>query len=82
YGTLGQEEGTVRVTWSYGSGPDGARRFHFSWDDPLTRGQDAGEGSGFGSQLMSALVEAKWNGVVSVEEAAGYRATVAVPLTR
>lgn len=82
YGTLGQKAGAVRVTWSYGSGADGGRRFHFSWDDPLSRGGDAPVGSGFGSQLMSALVEAKWKGEVTVVETDGYRATVTVPLAR
>ncbi|MDX5402042.1 MAG: GAF domain-containing protein [Rhodobacterales bacterium] len=82
YGTLGQEDGAVRVTWSYGSGADGGRPVHFSWVDPLSRSGDAPAGSGFGSQLMSALVEAKWKGEVTVVETDGYRATVTVPLTR
>lgn len=80
YGTLGTDDGAVSVKWSYDRGRDGACFFRFEWDDRLSHRHSTAVGSGFGSKLMTALIEAKWNGVFAVCDASGYRVTVEIPL--
>ncbi|WP_209427027.1 HWE histidine kinase domain-containing protein [Pararhodobacter sp. SW119] len=80
YGGLGRNDGKVSVTWSYGRNPDGARQFRFVWEDP-SPGQEAPvAGTGFGSKLIAALIEGKWNGTVTVDDGPGFRVTLEVPV--
>jgi two-component sensor histidine kinase len=80
YGGLGRPDGKVNVTWSYGRHPDGARLFRFVWEDPVT-GEGAGTtGSGFGSKMISALIEVKWAGTVTLGDGPGFRITLEVPV--
>lgn len=80
YGTLGTDTGAINVKWSYDRGPSGACFFRFEWDDRLSNRQSTAVGSGFGSKLMTSLVEAKWNGVFAVSDASGYWVTLEIPI--
>lgn len=80
YGSLGMEQGTVSVQWSYENSPDGAGLFRFGWDDPYSNSQSSATGTGFGAKLMRALVEAKWNGVAAVSDQSGYRIALEIPV--
>ncbi len=80
YGTLGAEDGTVSIKWSYGRNQDGGRTFEFQWEDPLSNLQSTSSGSGFGSKLIRALVEDKWNGVATVSGCSNYLIALKIPI--
>jgi two-component sensor histidine kinase len=79
HGTLGRPEGQVRLQWSVTSGPQGSGTFRMQWIDPLPS-PSVTPSSGFGSRLVHALVERKWNGRTEVEREPSYRFSVELPL--
>jgi two-component sensor histidine kinase len=79
YGTLGRDGGKISIQWTYRRRPDGSCLFRFIWDDPLPSREVPAKGTGFGSKLMSALIEGKWNGAVSLSEVPHFRITLEVP---
>lgn len=82
YGSLGRDDGTIGVEWSFRAGTDESRRFHFDWTDPgSTASGPISKGTGFGSKLVSALIERKWNGVVTIADASPFRITFEIPVT-
>ncbi|VVT27769.1 HWE histidine kinase domain-containing protein [Rhizobium sp. EC-SD404] len=80
YGTLGRETGTVHITWSHETGADGTSMFKVDWQDPLKSNSISAKGTGFGSKLMSALIERKWNGTATIAQGATFQITMEVPL--
>lgn len=56
--------------------------FHFTWTDPAPVPEGAGIGSGFGSRLLTALIERKWDGVIDVQLNGGYRFSSQIALPR
>ncbi|MBU4530313.1 MAG: GAF domain-containing protein [Hoeflea sp.] len=80
YGTLGQQDGSVLVRWTFRPRSQGARLFSFEWEDPMPMSATSATGTGFGSKLMSALIERKWNGTVTVSEDSNFRLTIEVSL--
>ncbi|MDN2583869.1 HWE histidine kinase domain-containing protein [Aquibium sp. ELW1220] len=80
YGTLGRPEGTVRVCWAFRTRADGTRIFWLEWDDVLSTAQQSAKGSGFGSKLIGALIERKWNGILSRADAANFRIGMEIPV--
>ena len=80
YGTLGKDAGTIRVSWSFHPGKDGSKVFYFDWDDPLSTSKTPATGSGFGTKLMSALIERKWNGVVTIDQDSRFKTTIEIPI--
>lgn len=56
--------------------------FHFTWSDSVPVPEGAEIGGGFGSKLLTALIERKWGGALRVETAAGYRFSCQIPLLR
>lgn len=80
YGTLGRDEGAIRVSWAFRSRPDGTRIFFLEWDDPQTTARRGTQGSGFGSKLIGALIERKWNGILSQAEAENFRIGMEIPV--
>ncbi len=82
YGTLGQKSGSVTVSWSYQTGDGIEQIFNFEWDDPQSQAEPRERGNGFGSKLVSALVEQKWKGRITLETSPRFRARLAIPLPR
>lgn len=81
YGTLGQDDGTISANWSFRSRSDGKRVFWFEWDDPQPKSSGATvKPSGFGSKLISAVVERKWGGLVTTAENPQFRITFEIPV--
>ncbi|MEF2554119.1 HWE histidine kinase domain-containing protein [Aurantimonas sp. A2-1-M11] len=80
YGTLGGDAGAVHVKWSLHPGPDGSKLFRFGWDDPLSTSDASSKGTGFGSKLVSALIERKWKGRLTIEHAPHFKTTLTVPV--
>lgn len=80
YGTLGEDDGAIRVSWTFRASAEGLSLFCFDWEDPLPVTASQAKGSGFGSKLMTALIERKWNGVVTIADASNFRITMEVPL--
>ncbi|MDP3897804.1 MAG: sensor histidine kinase, partial [Mesorhizobium sp.] len=80
YGTLGREEGAISVKWTFLPRPDGSTVFCFDWDDPLSTYAEPTKGGGFGSKLIGALVERKWNGTVTIAQTSNFRISMEVPL--
>jgi two-component sensor histidine kinase len=80
YGSLAKPTGTVTLSWSLARAPDGVETFTLVWDDPLTTDPTPDRGPGFGSRLLSALVERKWAGRTELATDAGYRMTISVAL--
>ena len=81
YGTLRHDHGTISVKWSVRPTSEGSRVFRFEWDDPLPS-ETSSKGTGFGSKLMSALVERKWKGSMEIADGANFRATMEIPVSR
>lgn len=82
YGTLGRDEGAVSVTWSNSQRSEAADIFRFTWDDTLPAEPNPARGSGFGSKLIRAIVEQKWNGRLAVENQSGFRLSLDIPVSR
>jgi two-component sensor histidine kinase len=82
YGTLGKDEGAVSVKWSFGPRSAGSKVFTLDWDDPLPTHPKPARGTGFGSKLMSAIIERKWNGVATVADVPHFRITLEIPIAR
>lgn len=80
YGKLGKDQGTVCVSWSYTRRSDGSRLFKCIWDDPLSNSKASSKSTGFGSKLMRALIEGKWNGALVIGHAPHFRVTMDVPV--
>lgn len=80
YGSLGEDSGRVTLTWSLSVAPDGRSVFNFAWNDPVVTSGGSGEGGGFGSKLLRALIERKWGGKIEVEKDTSYRFSFAIPL--
>jgi two-component sensor histidine kinase len=56
--------------------------FHFTWSDTAPVPEEAAVGSGFGSRLLTALIERKWGGTMRIETDGGYRFSSQIPLPR
>ncbi len=80
YGTFGSETGTVSVRWFVGRGSEERMTFNFVWDDPLSTVPMPQKGTGFGSKLISALIERKWNGVITVIDSPNFSFATEIPL--
>lgn len=81
YGTLGQDRGTISVKWLFRQRQDGSRIFRFDWHDPVSTYETENKGGGFGSKLVSRLIERKWNGLVTADTSAGFAIGFEVPVT-
>lgn len=81
YGALGKDGGTVGVTWSIVRRPGELPLFRFVWDDPLPKSEAPTKGAGFGSTLLDALIEAKWNGSVTIAAETRFTIILEIPLT-
>ena len=82
YGTLKSDHGTINVSWSVRPNPEGSNVFCFDWHDHLATSKAPFKRTGFGSKLMSALVERKWNGSVKVVDVDDFRTTIEIPVPR
>lgn len=80
YGSLGMKTGTVALEWRYEGPPDSAGTFSFSWRDPAETRRNMAKGVGFGSRLMSALIERKWEGTIARGKGKGFEVTMNIPL--
>ncbi|MDP3523639.1 MAG: HWE histidine kinase domain-containing protein, partial [Hoeflea sp.] len=81
YGTLGQQDGSILIRWTFRPQSQGTRVFSFEWEDPMSISTASATGTGFGSKLLSALVERKWNGTVTVADRSNFRLTIEVSLS-
>lgn len=84
YGTLGGKDGVVAIHWRISKEPNGATFLRLTWDDPQpphqTSHPDSATKTGFGSKLLVALIERKWEGDISVEREPGYQFTFTLRL--
>lgn len=80
YGTLGKDHGTITVKWNSRAPSDGSRVFTLEWDDPLVASEVPVKAAGFGSKLLSAIVERKWNGVITIAKASHFSITLEIAL--
>jgi len=81
YGTLGATKGAVSVKWSLRDQADGSRLFCLKWEDPLAPPRTLASGTGFGSRLVTALIERKWNGAVTISHSPHFSTKVEVPIS-
>jgi two-component sensor histidine kinase len=82
YGTLGAGEGQIAIDWTLADDGGRAEIFSFSWKDPARAPETSKISSGFGSKLLTALIERKWHGSIEVDTSAGYRFTCRLPIAR
>lgn len=80
YGSLGADDGKIGVRWSLEPREDGVTLFRFEWKDSLSGSSSASTGTGFGSKLIRALIERKWNGVVTVDDSTCFITALEVPV--
>lgn len=83
YGSLAQETGTVHLTWGVTRIPgDRFATFTVTWRDPRnTERNRATPRLGFGSRMLTALVESKWGGRIEVDRRDGYCFSASIPFT-
>ncbi len=69
YGAFSGDEGEVTITWTVEPSEDGKRRLLLGWTDSVCaeKQQRPAAGTGFGTKLISQLVEKKHAGTISVE---------------
>jgi two-component sensor histidine kinase len=79
YGTLGKPAGQVVLSWDVSASAD-ASLFRFVWDDPSDSPAQKAHGGGFGSKLLTVLIERKWRGVTRTEADQGYRFSFEIPI--
>lgn len=79
YGALHEGGERAELNWTVATEADG-EVFRLDWFDPVRHGQEPSEGEGFGSRLMRALIERKWNGAISVDASCSYRFSLSLPL--
>lgn len=79
YGALGAGDGRAELAWDMKRNGDGPV-FELEWHDPVRSTATAGDGRGFGSRLMQALVERKWEGSITIEATDSYRCAIRIPL--
>lgn len=82
YGTLGRDIGEISIKWFIRPRSDGAKLFCFEWGDPLSTADISATRNGFGSKLVMALIERKWNGFVAVHRASCFKITLEVPVAQ
>ena len=80
YGSLGQDDGMIRVSWSRVPRGGDVHLFRYVWDDPMSRVTEASAKNGFGSKLLQALIETKWNGTVTVQTEPNFRIMLEIPV--
>lgn len=68
------------LAWTFREGSGELRACFLDWDDPLSTVRTPAIGTGFGSKLLSALIERKWNGVVTYADASHFRITLEIPV--
>jgi two-component sensor histidine kinase len=80
YGALGTDHGVIDVRWAIRWATEGARTFSLSWEDSVSVQETPVAGTGFGSRLVSALVERKWNGTLSVSTTPHFSIRMELPV--
>ncbi|KFB09104.1 sensor histidine kinase [Nitratireductor basaltis] len=83
YGTLKNVEGAVELSWRIERDAEAKEYFLMEWSDALSKGMEPctqTRGTGFGSKLISLLVEQKWGGMTCTDSENGYRFSCRVPL--
>lgn len=81
YGSLGKDVGSVEIKWTYALRSNGFRLFRFNWSDPQPSSSFPSKGTGFGSRLVRALIEAKWNGSVAIANTPNFSITLELPVS-
>lgn len=81
YGSLGTDRGKIAIKWSLTPRSDGQNVFRFEWEDVRSISPAVAGGGGFGSKLISALIERKWEGTVMVSRETGFKTRLEVPVT-
>lgn len=79
YGALGKAQGSVNLNWAYRVDGAGARVFCFDWTDSGSPAPAITGGTGFGSKLMRALVEQKWQGTITQGMQPGFSLRFEIP---
>jgi len=80
YGTLGKGDGSISLKWYFRPQAEGSQLFCFDWDDPLSMAETSAKNMGFGSKLVSALIEQKWSGIITVGNASHFSISFEVPV--
>lgn len=82
YGTLGKNEGAISIRWSFKKTDEHPKVLHLVWDDPTPTSAVPAKSAngGFGSKLMSALVEVKWNGLITTANGNHFTVSMEIPI--
>lgn len=82
YGSLGQGDTKVELTWNIEHRDDGQHVLVLVWRDPVNREPDpAAPRQGFGSKLLEGLIVRKWDGDIGIERRDGYIMKARIPFT-
>ncbi|WP_421785164.1 GAF domain-containing protein [Hyphobacterium sp.] len=79
YGALNSLRGEVQLSWKL-SRDDKGRCLSIVWLDTSPAGDKSANGSGFGTQLISQLVELKYSGRIEIRERPEYRCEMLIRL--
>lgn len=82
YGSLGADNGTVSLSWSM-LREEGGDVLQLEWRDVAAQRPHPAKkpSSGFGTRLMSLLVEQKWCGKIASEQQHGYTIKFSIPVS-
>lgn len=81
YGAFAQKDGTVDISWSLESAPDGSPEIQLIWSDNSKGSNETSRGTGFGMTLLSTLVERKHSGSVAIEHSPVYRCAIKMKIS-
>lgn len=80
YGSLGGGEEQVRLSWDVSRTETGGATLTLIWDDPRNVEADRDVPRiGFGSRMLEALIEKKWEGHMEIDRNNGYRFSCIIP---
>ncbi len=80
YGAFSGDSGKVEIRWRVRQTDEGQPHLHIVWRDKSGKPAGVKTGTGFGSKLLSQIVERKWAGAVSVHATPHYECKLSVPL--
>jgi two-component sensor histidine kinase len=82
YGSLGSDAAKTVIRWELKKGPDNGEIFQLIWEDLAAETRPQTKWHGFGSRLVSALVERKWSGTIRTAVNTHFILTLQIPVPK
>ena len=78
YGSFSTNTGKVDISWSIQPGENSAQRLVLSWEDKSPFKPGKPQATGFGTKLLSQIVEKKYSGKIEARNEPNYRCIIEI----